>query len=316
MGNSFRAFVLCAACTLLQPFTVEAGKVTAEKAEHAVRIFVDGEHFTTFNYAPAQRKTYFHPVYAPGKTLVVREEVFGKEEQQGNDLKTNLGHFHHKGIWIAIDSINEEKLNFWHEGNQIRNESVAVAQQGDNVVLEVHNSWLDNENQPILKEETRYTITPDRLIACELKLTAVGKPVTFGDTKEGLFAVRLEKNLREVASGKISNAEGKQGESECWGLPSAWVDYSGEVEGKTVGITIFDDPRNFRPSRYHVRAYGLFSINPFGERNYSKGQAEAQERTIQPGEAVQLRYGLYVHAGNREAGGVPEQFQKFVALKK
>lgn len=294
----------------------QTGRVTAEKSEHAIQINIDGEHFTTFNFAPEQRKTYFHPMYAPGGTLVVREEVFGREGQQGNDLQTNMGHFHHKGLWIAIDSINEDKLNFWHEGDLIRNESVTCEPHGNGVLLKVHNSWMGRDEKPVLKEETRFFITPERLLTAQIKLTAVDQPVTFGDTKEGLFAIRLEKTLREVENGKIVNADGKVGESKAWGLPSPWVDYSGEVNGNLVGVSIFDDPNNFRPSRYHVRAYGLFSINPFGEKNYSRGEQEAQELTLKPGESVNLRYGLFVHKGDHETGKVAEQYEKFVSMKK
>ena len=296
--------------------TVQAGKVTAEKSEHSVKISIDGEHFTTFNYAPEQTKPYFHPVYAPGKTLVVREEVFGAKDAQRNDLETNLGHHHHKGIWIGLDSINEQNFNYWGEKHVVRNESVAVAQKGNNVVLEVVNSWLDDAAQPLIKETTRYEITPERLIDCRWELAAIDKPVTFGDTKEGLFAIRLEKNLREVASGKIINADGKKTEKEAWGVPSAWVDYSGQTtSGESVGVAIFDDPSNIRPSRYHVRAYGLFSVSPFGDKSYSRNQAEANITTLKPGEAIAFRYGMYIHEGDTEQGKVADQYKKFLKMK-
>jgi len=290
--------------------------VQADKGEHSVKISIDGEHFTTFNFSPEQVKPYFHPVYAPGKTLVVREEVFDAKGAQRNDLETNMGHHHHKGIWIGLDTINEEKFNYWGEKHVVRNDSVAVSQKGDNVVLEVVNSWLDNDKQPLIKETTRYEITPDRLIDCRLELAAIDKPVTFGDTKEGLFAVRLEKNMREVASGKIVNADGKKTEKEAWGQPSAWVDYYGQTTtGKTAGVSIFDDPKNKRPSRYHVRAYGLFSVSPFGDKNYSRGQAEANITTLKPGEAVAYRYGMYIHEGDTVQGKVAEQYKKFLKMK-
>lgn len=312
----FRALLIpaCLVATACSPLFVEAGEVSAKKQDDSVRIEVDGEHFTTFQFADEQNKPYFHPVFAEGGTLVVREDVFGKEGE--NRKEPGRDHFHHKGIWIAIDSINDDALNTWHERNKIRTDSVKVDDSGDNVVLKVNASWLDDDGQPLLKEKTTYTITPDRLIACELQLTAVDRPVTFGDTKEGLFAIRVHTNLRGAATGTISNADGLVSENDCWGKPSAWVDYTGKVDGKTVGVTIFDDENNFRPSRYHVRGYGLFAINPFGEKSYSKGQEEAKPLTLKPGEAVNLRYGLYVHASDKDSANIEKVHKAFKALGK
>src|SRR5262249_36618050 len=82
-------------------------------------------------------------------------------------------------------------------------------------------------------------------------------PGTFGDTKEGSFGVRVRDELT-VAKGKgrLVNAEGKVGEGEknnakrdgVWGLRSDWCDYSGQVEGKTVGVAVFADPKNPYPT--------------------------------------------------------------------
>ena len=52
-----------------------------------------------------------------------------------------------------------------------------------------------------------------------------------------------------------------------WGKIADWNDYSGEVNGKPVGIAIFADPKNKYLSAWHTRAYGLMAANPFGRAN-------------------------------------------------
>src|SRR5437764_56224 len=82
-----------------------------------------------------------------------------------------------------------------------------------------------------------------------IDLTAGVAPVVFGDTKEGAMGVRVHDQMREQkGNGRLTNAEGKVGEKDCWGQFSAWCDYSGTVNGKKVGVTIFDDPKNPHPA--------------------------------------------------------------------
>ena len=143
-------------------------------------------------------------------------------------------------------------------------------------------------------------------------------PVTFGDTKEGSFAVRVNDAIREEkGNGKITNADGKVGEKECWGRTSAWCDYSGKVDDKPVGITIFADPKNPYPSCWHVRGYGLMAANPFGRDKSGfpdmKGKTDLVK--LAKGEELKLRYGLLLHTGDVKEGKVAERYQQFVKMK-
>ena len=72
----------------------------------------------------------------------------------------------------------------------------------------------------------------------------------------------------------MGNADGLTGMAKAWGRRSAWVDYSGEVNGENVGVAIFDHPANPNyPTYWHVRDYGLFSLNPFGQNSFDPAAA-------------------------------------------
>lgn len=224
-------------------------------------------------------------------------------------------HPHHKGVWNSIDEVNG--IKFWAEEGKIANVSVDVEQSsGDAARLRVVNHWLGNDGQPLLQEETRITVTPRRLFTYDITFTALQQPVTFDDTKEGMFAIRLPNSMREqFAKGPVVNADGKSGTKECWGRPSAWVDYVGPIGRHDFGVTVMDHPDNPRKSRYHVRDYGLFSISPFGAGAYTKGtdaEVPADPLTLQPGESVRFRYGLYIHRGDAAEGHVAEAYEAFV----
>ncbi|MCA9112891.1 MAG: PmoA family protein, partial [Planctomycetaceae bacterium] len=259
---------------------------------------------------------------APEKAIVTRTIVEDPEEASARhklDRRDPLyyDHPHHKGIWVSIDQVNG--ITFWNEGGIIKNKSVELlTPQGNPAVMKVTNHWLDESEQPLVNEETTIQIFDNRLLVYDIHFSAVESEVTFGDTKEGLFGIRLPNSMREsVAGGPVVNADGIEGAGNAWGKPSAWVDYVGPVGTQQYGVTLMDDPDNFRPSRYHVRDYGLFSISPFGEKAYSNGEQEAQPVTLQPGDdGVSMRYGLYLHRGNAQEGKVAEAYQQFLAVPK
>ena len=151
-----------------------------------------------------------------------------------------------------------------------------------------------------------YDLGDARLFVFDIDLHASVAPITFGDTKEGSFGIRINDAIREEkgGKGKIENAEGKVGEKACWGQLSAWCDYSGPLDGKVVGLAILSDPTNPVPACWHSRGYGLMAANPFGRAKSGfpamKGKTDLVK--LAKGEHLKLRYGYPAAPRRREDG--------------
>jgi len=300
-----RGYFAAIALTLatLPPAKADGQDVDFAMRESQIEVSIGGEPFATYNISEHLPKPFFSQVRGAGGTILSRP------------LKNPEDHKHHKGIWVSVDEVNGVK--FWAEAGKIKNiVSKGVKAKNGPAKLLLVNHWLGEDGKPIVVETTSISIFANRLLAYDIRFTAGADEVTFDDTKEGLFGFRMVNSMREKESGKVVNADGKQGTAECWGVPSAWVDYYGEVDGKTYGVTLMDHPTNFRKSRYHVRDYGLFSVSPFGERAYTRGKSEAKPVVIKPNENLRLRYAIYIHSGNTSEGKVAEAYKQFLNATK
>jgi hypothetical protein len=288
------AAILCASL----PARAGQRSVALEKHDNVVEIKIDGKEFTVLRLDKSQPKPFFYPVRAADGAVVCRQ------------LEHPEDHPHHKGIWCSIDEVNG--IKFWAEQGKIENHSVElVAPEGNPARIRLVNHWLAADGKPVIVETAMVSICVNRMITYDALFTAGEKPVTFDDTKEGMFGIRVANSMRGKVGGQIVNAEGVHGD-ECWGQESKWVDYFGTIDGKTYGVTLFDHPENFRKSRFHVRDYGLFTVSPFGQSAYTSGKLPPDPLTLGPGKSFRLRYGLCVHEGGTEQANVPATYEFFV----
>ncbi|MCA9066924.1 MAG: PmoA family protein, partial [Planctomycetaceae bacterium] len=189
---------------MLAPAVHAADRVGFQSQDDGtLQIKVGDRVFAVLNSADQWAKPFLYPMYSPEGKNILRP-IIPTAADQGSS-KDGTDHFHHKGVWIAVDSVNDEKLNFWHEKDRIDNQSVSceTAENGTGIIT-LENNWMEGD-AVLLKEKTVVTIHPTGLTTWQIQLQAVEKDVTFHDTKEGFFAVRVAHSMREMNGGRIEN---------------------------------------------------------------------------------------------------------------
>jgi hypothetical protein len=262
------------------------------------------------------------PVIGPtGKPMTRSFPVGPREPGETND------HPHHQSLWFTHDEVNGH--NFWSQNRNDRRdgsgahvahrEFVEVDSDGTIARIVTRNDWMDGDEK-VFEDERRIVCgtreNGDRWIDFTITIKGTEGDVTFADTKEGTFAVRVADTMRLEAEmgGRIVNSEGQEN-GDAWGMPARWVDYTGPVDGETVGIAILSHPTSFRPNtRWHVRGYGLFAANPFGHSDFPKPELSEQGAvTIPQGDEVTLRYRVLLHRGGTDKDELEKAFQEFAS---
>jgi Methane oxygenase PmoA len=299
-----------------------AAQVKITQGTDRILVDIDGKPFTAFFIGADNAKPYMHPLRTASGKIVTRSYPMETVEGEAKD------HPHHRGLWFTHGDVN--KLDFWGneksqkgsvsggKGFVVTKKVVALKSGKKSGSLAVNFDWQDEKGKKLLTESrivTFYSHSTERIMDFDIKLTAV-EAVSFNDTKEGTFAIRLATSLEEKHSGKMTNAEGRQGEKQVWGKRSPWVDYAGTLDGEAVGIAILDHPANPRfPTYWHSRSYGLFAANPFGVRDFENDKSKDGKFEIAAGQTVRFRYRVIIHPGDNAAADIAGEFKKWSAVK-
>lgn len=136
---------------------------------------------------------------------------------------------------------------------------------------------------------------------------------TFGDQEESGLALRVASPLRvQGGNGEIVNDRDEKNGAGTWGKEFEWINYSGKVDGKRVGLLVVPHPENPRPSWSHSRDYGVLVSNPLPKQ--PKERREPYVTTpVKKGERFRLRYTVLIHEVNAEgfdAAALAEQIRK------
>jgi hypothetical protein len=300
-----------------QPTPGEGVRLT--QLDDRVRVEIGGQFFTDYVFKETPRP-YCYPVIGPGGLAMTRN--FPMKDVPGEDRD----HKHHRSFWFTHGNVNG--VDFWSEDKQfgkiVCEKFTQVSSGKDAAVISSRNNWVAADGKLICTDDltVRFHNRPanERLVDYEITIHASNGEVVFGDTKEGSMALRLAETMRlkpnkENAGkpgGHIVNSEGVR-DGATWGKRAKWCDYYGPVDGKTVGVAIFDHPQNPRyPTWWHVRDYGLFAANPFGQHDFEKLPDKNAGNLIVPaGKSITFRYRLYFHEGDEQQAKVAERYQDY-----
>lgn len=301
--------------------------VVVAELEKKVDILVDGELFTSYQWPDNVCKPVLYPIYTSAGTEITRGFPINPKPGERND------HPHQIGLWLTYGNVAGN--DFWGNGSKglgTLNENGGVIKhltidkisdgKGEGLLV-TSESWVDKSGVELLQENTEYHFISEgqtRIIDRITTLKAVGNDVSMPDTKEGMFGIRVARqleipakediNLKEAdgstttvkalpgdeVNGNYLSSEGVSGEA-VWGTRARWMDLYGIIGEEKVSLVICDHPKNQSyPTYWHARGYGLFASNPFGAKDFTQDK-EVLNFSIPSGESTTFRFRVIIKSG-------------------
>ncbi len=310
-------------CCLGQTLSIELKDMPNQKK---VDVLVDDKLFTSYFY-PAEdvlKKPVLYPIISPEGNFITRGWPFNPRDGERQD------HPHHVGLWLNNGNVNGN--DFWNNSNDVDHDKKhfgTIVHTGIKKIkagkktgeLIVKADWKSADNELLLTEETKYVFSATstaRIIDRTTTLRAE-VPVLFADNKEGMFAIRLAKELEHpdakmsyVGTGNYFNDTGASG-TKVWSKRSRWMNLTGKIDAENISVAMFDHPGNHNyPANWHARGYGLYSVNNIGADVFTKGK-ETSDLELFEGEKVTFKYRFLIaskHLSEDEMIQYAESFSK------
>ncbi|MEZ4828850.1 MAG: PmoA family protein [Bacteroidia bacterium] len=312
-------------------------------SDTAVEIRVGEQMVTRLHFTKDLPKPVLYPVTSTEGTEITRG--FPLNPREGD----RIDHPHHIGIWFNHGDVNG--LDFWNNSDAIAEEKrdkygaivpvkiLTTRSDAHGAIIETLSEWQNHEGRPLLKEKTSYLFSVDGnawILDRKTRLSALGDPVTFSDSKEGMYGIRLRQELelptakparRIDATGKVSatpitehlltsgsylTSEGLT-DDDAWGKTARWIRLSGNVEGKTISIIFMDHPGNQNfPAYWHARDYGLFAVNNLGRQSYNKKEDQVKFTLTKKQSTTFFHRMIVVEGAPPDAAKIENWYKEFV----
>lgn len=292
------AGLLCFAIQLLVcgiPDTAHAqNRFSFEQKAEQLTIRLDGSECATY-YLRGQEIP--RPFFAHLKTADGIQVTRNFPPIKGSDPVDHP--YFHPGLWMAFGDISGE--DFWRNKGTVSHQEFLEGPSAteNSLSFAVSNFYLAPNGDPVCKEINRIRIEVGALgilFYWDSTFEPIGKAFYFGDQEEMGIGIRVATDLcvKTKRGGTMRDSANRSNEKEIWGNDAEWFDYAGTIDGKQVGITLFNHPDNFRKARFHCRDYGLCVANPFGQKVFEKG--DASKVVVDVGQSLRLRYGVLLHS--------------------
>ncbi len=320
------AAVLCFSLTTLAQ-NKKGFQIVEKPSEKQVDILYNQQLLTAYAWYDSSRKPVLFPVNTVGGITVTRGYPFKTVPGERTD------HPHHTGIWLNYESVNG--LDFWNHSTDIpppkrhlygtiKHQKISgKSTTANQASLTAEAVWVRPDEKVLLNEKSTFhfsvsgqTVFIDRTTT----LTANDTTVVFKDVKDGMFAIRVARELEmpskdatrfvddkgnvttvarsdnATVTGLYVASNGLTGDA-VWGSQGPWAMLTGKKDGKDITIGIIDHPLNVGyPTYWHARGYGLFAANPLGRKIFSNGKEELNF-TLKPGQQTTFRYRMVIHEG-------------------
>ena len=316
--------------------------VTVNEAAQRVDVEIGGRPFTAYIWPERLKKPVLYPLRSASGTPVTRGWPLDPRPGERVD------HPHHVGLWFDYGNVNG--IDFWNNSDALKPQDAAKmgvivhrkivdARSGaDRGTLVADMDWIGPGGVTLLHERAAFTFGGDattRTVDRVTTLTAADRRVVFNDDKEGLFGLRVARQLEQPskspevftdASGKATavpvldntgvtgsytSSEGVTGDA-VWATRGRWTMLTGEIGPEALTLAILDHPKNFGfPTYWHARGYGLFAANPLGQKILTDGTQPALDLTLAPGASVTFRYRLLILEGKAAPDQLEREFTKY-----
>ena len=187
-----RLLALLAGIAIIGGQQFASAEVTVERSEKGAVVKIDGKPFAEYLTRSGHQPAVWPIIGPTGKAMTRSYPV-------GPTLAGEMtDHPHHHSLWFTHGDVNGK--DFWrsneesHQNNQIEHREFVTTEGGETGKIVTRNDWIA-AGKKVCEDERTLVFGEDehgRYIDFIVTLIASEGDLTFGETKEGAFGVRVE----------------------------------------------------------------------------------------------------------------------------